>query len=297
MQDKQKRDNVEWSFSFAELGEKIDEFVRSFGQSGEEAIKSAALNEPLGAAASARVRIDLPVCETYIHSAPADTLINANLTYIGEINFTVTGETEKIVNLSQKAGPSDWMRGVFGWIGSKGGLRWNIGLGTGAPLALDIHSGVGETKIDLTDVQVSDLNVYGGTGELDLVLPAGTYAAKVSGGVGEFDVRVPAGATVDLDVRAGTGEVDLDIGAGAAVNAIIKGGVGEFKVRVPAGAAVRVEATLGLGDVQLPPNFTRLSGENAMFSQQGVWQTADYDAAERKITLKFEGGVGGLRVK
>src|SRR6187549_1328181 len=94
--DKDKRYVTEWSFSFEELGDKIGEFVRGLGD--EQPVKQAVLNEPLADATAAEVHLFIPVSETTIHSAPAGTLFAADLTYIGELEYTVTGEGRKQIS-------------------------------------------------------------------------------------------------------------------------------------------------------------------------------------------------------
>ena len=303
-EEKQKNDDkryqTEWTFSFADLGDRINEFVRSLGASGDQAaIKTEHFSELLGSASSARVRLDTPVGETTVKAAAGDVLLDAEITHIGEIQFSVVGETEKNVTLSQKNEAADWVRGIFGWMGSQGKLRWDVALSPEVPLSLDIHSGLGKSTYDLSKLQLTGVDIHGGTGEMELLLPSmpETYRAVVNGGIGEIDVRVASNASVDLKLRAGTGEIKLDIGDNAEVRADIKGGIGETKIRLPYGAAVRIEARMGLGSVNVPSSFTQLSGSNSGIGGNGVWQSPNYALAERKILITFDGGVGELKVQ
>ncbi len=297
----EKRYQTEWSFSFADLGDKINEFVRSMGASGDQAaIKTERFSELLGATTSARVRLDTPVGETTIKAASGDVLVDAEITHVGEVKFAVIGETEKNVTLSQKSEAADWVRGIFGWIGSVGKLRWDVALSPDVPIALDIHSGVGKSSFDLSQLQLTGLDIHGGTGESAISLPNmdTPYRAVINGGIGEIDVKVPANASLDLKLRAGTGQIKLDIGENAELNADIKGGVGQTDVRLAYGAAVRIEARMGLGQVDVPASFTRLSGSNMSgIGGNGVWQSPNYEGAARKINITFDGGVGELKVR
>jgi hypothetical protein len=120
----------------------------------------------------------------------------------------------------------------------------------------------------------------------------------VACGVGEVRVAVPANTSVTLDVNAGTGELDFDIADGAAVDLRIKGGVGETNILVPQGAAIRLEAHIGIGSVNLPGNLGRISGVGTDFvGKRGVWQTSGYDIADRKIVIRFDGGIGSLNIR
>jgi hypothetical protein len=215
---------------------------------------------------------------------------------VGDVNFTATGDTEKIVNLSQVSGPSEWFRGFFGWIGSGQKLSWDVGLTTRVPLDLEIHNGVGQCRFDLGALQVTTLRVTGGAGEITAALPAGTYTASIDSGVGETNLSVPTGATVDMRIGAGTGEINLDIAEGADVTANIRGGVGAVNVRLPQNAGARVEYTSGIGGAHISSRLSRIKGGEG-WNQSGVWQSPDYDTAERKVYIRFEGGVGGLNVR
>jgi hypothetical protein len=295
-EQKEKRYVTEWSFSFDKLNDQISEFVKSMGMKGEEQIKTGHYTEPVGSATSARVRLDLSVGKCIVKPlVDSETLIEADLTYVGEINFTASGDTEKVVNLSQVNAPADWFRGIFGWIGSGQKLRWDIGLTTRVPLDLEIHNGVGECNYDLSALHLTALRIAGGTGEITASLPAGQYSARLDSGIGETHISIPSGANVDLQASAGTGEVQLDIADGAVVTAHVRGGIGEMNVRLPQNAAARIEYRAGIGGANLPARFNRVSGGDS-WQPSGIWQTPDYDTAARKIFIKFEGGVGGLKV-
>ncbi len=301
-EEKQKNYRTEWSFSFDELADQINGFVRNIGVNDPEAVKTEQFSEPVGAATSARVRLDIPIAETVVNSAVGgDNLIDAEITHIGEIKFAVSGEDRKVVNVSQHAEAADWARNMFGWIGTQGRLRWNVGLTARIPLDLDVHSGIGKTTLDLSKLQLAALNVDGGTGQLELTLPEnGThYTAHVSGGVGEVDVRVPSGASVELQINSGTGKVSLEIGDGAEVTARIKGGIGQCDLLIPSGAPVRVQADVGMGGINIPDSFVRVSGNDAsnFMGRSGTWQSAGYENAAKKINIRYEGGMGEFRIR
>lgn len=297
-EQKEKQYKTEWSFSFDKAAGDIGEFVKSMG--GEAKVKVGEFVEALGSAESAQVRLYPSVGETTVTMLnDSPNLIEANLNYIGDIKFVAEGDTEKIVSLSQVAGASEWFRNMFTWIGSNQKLRWNVGLTSAIPLDLEIQGGVGKSSFDLRTLQPKSLTINGGTGEINLTLPAWgeLYRAQVSTGVGQTNVVVPAGAVVELVGRIGTGEFNLEIGEGASVNARLSGGVGACNIRLAEGAAARLEVRTGLGGVSVAPRFMKLSGSSAGWDQNGVWQTANYEDAERRVTLHYEAGIGGFSVK
>ncbi len=58
-------------------------------------------------------------------------------------------------------------------------------------LDLDISLGVGESDLDLSDIQVTDLSLGIGVGQTTVVLPDGEYEAFVEGGVGPSIITLP----------------------------------------------------------------------------------------------------------
>lgn len=298
-QEKEKHYTVEWSFSFEKLGEQIGDFFKSLGDKSDEEIKHGQFSEPVGDAASARVRIDFSVGETTVQAlSTPDNLIEADVTYVGEIELKATGEQEKVVHLSQAAGAAEWFRSAVGWFGSGQRLRWDIGLTPNIPLNLDLHGGAGRSTLDLSKLQLSGLNIGAGAGEFILQLPSGRYNARYSGGVGRSSISVPSGAEIDLMASSGAGEVNLDIKDGAALNARISGGVGQCNVTIPADAAVRLEARTGIGSINAGGRLQRVSASGGDFwDKGGVWQTANYESAERKIVIRFDGGVGAFNIR
>ncbi|MDX2139351.1 MAG: LiaF-related protein [Chloroflexota bacterium] len=300
MMTEEKKYKTEFSFSFDKLGQDVGEFVRGLSGSTEETVKQSEFSAPLDGATSAKVRIDFAVGENVVKALTnLDNLIEADIMHVGEVNFVVDGAADKTVVLSQRAKPADWARNLVGWIGSQGKLRWDVGLASQVPMTVDINGGVGESNIDLSEIQLRGGRVNGGTGEINVKLPATGmhYDMELNTGVGELDVTVAAGADVALSMRGGAGELKLIIGEGANVTADINGGVGECHVHIPEGTAARVEAKTGIGDVSVRMGFNRISaGDNDWISKSGVWETADYATAERKVTIHYQGGVGELKV-
>jgi hypothetical protein len=249
-----------------------------FGRTGTPTIKQEHFSEPVNGAESAHVKLNLAVGEHNVTStAMADTLIDADLTYVGEVAFSVSGEEEKVVSLSQSpAFTVEWLNPA-NWFNHNPKLRWDVGLNPNIPIDLDVHGGVGEASLDLSNLNLTHVEVGGGVGEIDLTLPArGDYDGYLKIGVGEFRITVPSSASADLRV---------------------KGGVGECTVTVPLDAAVRLDARTGIGDISVPSRFTRVSGGGDGISKSGVWETPDFDSAEHRVVIDFEGGVGELRVR
>jgi hypothetical protein len=235
--------------------------------------------ERIGNATSARVNLDLDIGKTTLDAlSDQNTLIDAEITYVGEINFDVQGDKQKTISISHRASQFDF--GDWFWTTDTDPKRtwWDISLTPEIPLTLNIDGSIGQSIIDLSELQIEDLEVDGDVGDFQIILPAmeKTYDVDINGGVGAFEIVVERGA---------------------AVNLTIDGDVGEFIVDVPADAAVRLDADIDIGNINVPSNFVRLSGGDDIVGESGIWETAGFDDANVKIVIVFKGGVGDLTVR
>jgi hypothetical protein len=250
----------------------------SIGLVDDAEIVESTFSEPLDDAQSASITLDLSVGVANINALTDSTnLIEADLNHIGDIDFQVAGERSKIVSLSQSEsrGISVWPFAPFFPGNDTAELRWDIGLSPNIPLELDVRGGVGETNVDLRSLQIDDLTVNVGVGEITLELPATDepYLADVNAGVGKVTINIEENASVELT---------------------IDGGVGEVTINIPDNAAVRVNADSGLGDVNVPRSFEQISGND---NDEGIWETEGFASAEHQITIKFAGGIGNLNIR
>ena len=241
-------------------------------------VKDASYSEPVGEATSAVVNLDLSVASTDVRAiSNSNNLFEADLRYVGDVNFNVSGQAEKTVTLKQpeqsNVSFNFWDWGLFN---PDQNLHWNIGLSPNVPIALQVHSGVSSSILDLSDLQLTGLNVSSGVGSLTLTLPAMDTA-------------------YDVQINGGTGSSDIKVGEGAAINFNINGGVGSVTIDVPDGAAVHVVASTGVGGIDVPSNYKRISGSDDNFvGDKGEWESPNYAESDRQINIEFEGGVGSF---
>lgn len=301
--DKEKKQyETEWSFSFANLGESISNTLSSLGIGEDAEIKTAHFEEMLEDASSAKIVLEPTVGEARVSAldAASENLFEADVVYIGEVRFEVKTEgNNKSVLLRQNV-KHDTLKPIRDAVGSfarRGELKWDMRLSTRVPLDLLINNGVTANNFDLRGLQLTNLRINGGTGKTDLWLPeaASHYSVQLNTGTGELNVDIPVGSDIDLSANNGTGETNITIGAGSAINAKIAGGIGQCNITLPADAAVRLKATTGLGRVKVPDHFARIKVEEFV-ATVGTWETPNYASAERKIDLRFDGGIGGLTI-
>jgi hypothetical protein len=302
MSDEKKKYETEWSFSFANIGESISQTLASLGIGEDAEIKTAHFAEALENATGARVVLEPTVGQASVSAAVApENLIEADVTYIGEMHFEVKAEgSRKIVLLRQQAKP-DTLKPIKDALGSfarRDELQWAMRLSPRIPLDLQINSGMTANEFDLSELKLTALQINGGAGRTELKLPVtgAHYAATLNSGTGELKVTVADDADIDLTVNNGTGKTDLTIGAGAQINARITGGIGACVVTIPAGAGVRLKATTGLGRIHVPDSFVKVKVDEFV-ATVGSWETPHYAEAAQKIDIKYDGGVGGFTIK
>ena len=263
-----ERRKVEWSLDLEDMKVRAGQFV-SDAMGGRAETKTASLRESREGAASAKIAIAFPVGRASIKAleAGAPNLFEAELRYIGEYEFDVSGGAERVIRLRQKSGSAE----DLGAMASKAqDLRWDIALARNMPMRVSVAAGVGAAHLDLSGLRIDALELASGVGKVALTLPARQrVAAEIRGGVGMTEVKIPAGAYGALD---------------------IKGALSGVSLSVSRDAAARVEAKAGMGTFDLPESYARVSGEKSAKSPL-IWQSPDYADADQKLIIR-SGGLG-----
>jgi hypothetical protein len=249
----------------------------TLGTSRNPDVITEQFSEELGQASSARIDLNFSVGPASIEALlDSNDLILAEITHLGEVEFSSSGTTRKTVLLDTRelSFNSGWFEVV-----NERELRWDIGISPDIPVELDIHGGVGEANLDLSQLNLTGLKLDVGVGQVRIYLPATVdgYEARISGSVGETYIEIAEGADIRL---------------------FIDGGVGEVTINLADDAAVRLDASIGVGRVNVPSGWRQISGgDNAFVGEDGIWESAGFDAADRRIIIQFDGGVGGLIVR
>jgi hypothetical protein len=109
---------------------------------------------------------------------------------------------------SERDGPQWFL--PWNWGGQ--GLDWQVRLTPNARLALLLETGASDTRLDLTDLRVSELNVKTGASSTRVVLPAraGSTGVRIASGAASVDVTVPSGVAARIRGSVGVGSLDVD---------------------------------------------------------------------------------------
>lgn len=233
--------------------------------------------EPIGSASSARIDLDLSIgVSTITALSDSNNLFEAEITHIGDIVYSVSGNQEKTIRLRQEDIDFNFTR-IEAW--EENELQWNIGISPDVPLDIDLKGGVGQAKLDFSDLDLTSVSINSGVGDMTVTLPAtgSSYESKFEVGVGRLEIRMEQG--IDADMR-------------------IEGGVGEITIRVPSDVGVHLEGAIGVGDIRVPASYDRLSSDDdRTLGESGVWQSSNYATAEHKLKISFDGGVGDLTIR
>lgn len=159
------------------------------GAAGSEEIA-----QPLGNANRARVEIAPSVADLHLAAfagSSSDLLA-------GTVNLA-RGET-----VSQDAEFEDGAvrfvlrsSGVFASFGGGAETAWELQINRDVPLDLEVALGVGDARLDLTGLQVDELQANMAIGQTTVTLPQeGRFEAQVHGAIGQIVVVVPQGMAV-----------------------------------------------------------------------------------------------------
>lgn len=212
--------------------------------------RTETISQALGDVKNAKIEINFGVGSLLINALPEATgnLIEGSLALApGETvtpSFRKSGDTA-IYELKSRG---TWNTPFFSpstvWPADK---SWQLSLSRDVPLRLQIRPGVGRSVLDLSDLTVTELDVDGNVGQVNLTLPRrGRSQITLDGGVGELVIGVPAGAAVRFQVDEGLGGVVTDgrfINTGRTyttpayssaqerVEVRVKGGIGRLTLR------------------------------------------------------------------
>jgi len=89
--------------------------------------------------------------------------------------------------------------------------EWDVHLSDRIPLSLQMKTGASDARLDLTELQVTELSLETGASSTEVHLPAHTDLTRVNveGGVASVRIHVPAG--VAARIRSDSGLVDFHV--------------------------------------------------------------------------------------
>lgn len=246
---------------------------RTLGISPDVQVKTEHLVEPIGSAQSASVLLALSDSPVTVTALPdSQNLVDAQLTYVGAINFHTSGSTKKTVRLSRNE--ADFL--LFNPLYWDPSLKWEIGLTPQIPLDLTIDGGSGDSQVDLSRLVLEKLKVAMGSG-------ASHYTAPVGG------------SSLTIQVSGGSGAMEWTIPDRASFSMRLTGGSGSIHITLPSLPAVRLEVmNEGSGEIKFPNDWVKQSGSQG---DEGTWESPNYSQSPYKIDIVItRGSSGSIRI-
>lgn len=241
--------------------------------------------EPVGGAEWVEVVLDLADAPTTLRPLVGSDLFRADIVDAREVAFESDGGRNRAIVLRAHG-----RRGV-GALAAR--ARWDLRLGTGVPTALEVDMGSGHADLDLSGIALETLEIDGGSGALQLTLPAtgSAYAALLDLGSGASEIATDPGAEVALRVSTGSGAGRWTVSPGTHLTLDLETASGSQTIDLPDDADIllRVEDD-GSGALTLPDFLERIDGRG----DTGAWRSRDSQGAPEIVITVRDVGSGAL---
>jgi len=99
------------------------------------------------------------------------------------------------------------------WVwGARGAMSWSVALSNEIPLMLDLETGASDTRLDLSELLLTELRLKTGASATRLTLPAhaGQSRVDIKAGAASVEVRVPPGVAARIRVDGSLAGIKVD---------------------------------------------------------------------------------------
>jgi hypothetical protein len=177
---------------------------------GSRAANTTEQTVELEGASSADVTLSMGAGEMTVGSSDTSALAEATFEYSNSAwRPSVSYEVKNSVGALTIDQPEVRIK-----FGADNANLWDVRLGKGIPVNLDVHLGAGRSDLDLSQVDVRELAMSLGAGEttVDLTGPrTEDVTADIQAGIGELTVKLPKDVGVKVTgAKDGVGELNAD---------------------------------------------------------------------------------------
>lgn len=170
-----------------------------------QVLNSEQVSQALDGASQARVTVAPAVGSLRLTAmSDPDGLISGSVRRVG--NETVTTDYSVIDETANYS-----LRGTAGlFFTATAAWTWDLALTPAIPIDLETSLGAGQSLIDLTNLDISALDVNLGVGETIVVLPGeGTFEGRVNSAIGQTVIRVPPEMAVRINADTGIANISV----------------------------------------------------------------------------------------
>lgn len=198
------------------------------------------IDEALEGSRAASLVLDSTVGELRLHAGAPDGSLAFGSTAPGrvgriEVDRSKQGDRAVLV-VAQRSRSGYWL--MF----PDSTARWDLAVSSQIPLDLDASLGVGSMDLDLTGLEVEQINAEVGVGQIELRLSEAAGAVSIEGGVGQLRIVLPAGASARIHISRGLSALQLPAGYryanGIASSPSAQRSSPDFEIRVDLGVGL-----------------------------------------------------------
>ncbi len=123
--------------------------------------------------------------------------------------------------------------------------EWDIRLNDEVPIGLSVNSGASDTELELSGLNLSDLEINAGVGDITVDLSGDwpqSFDVAFETGVGQTTVILPEKVGVKLETHKGIGETNIDGFISEGDGVYVNEAYGKTDVQI------EIEANLGVGE-------------------------------------------------
>ena len=101
---------------------------------------------------------------------------------------------------------------VSSWTGFSDGLKWDIRLNPAPDLDLNLKTGASESHLNLTELQVSQIQLSTGASAATILMPAqcAFTKARIEGGATSIEIRIPENVAARIQFEGGLVNMKVD---------------------------------------------------------------------------------------
>lgn len=181
--------------------------------SWQQTLKTTQAAVPLDGAVQGEVLVNHGAGVLHVHGGGAkDTLVQGQFGGGFDLHANHEGDVMKVeLSKSKQRGLMSW-RYPWSW-GPVNLLDWDLSLNPDIPMTLHIETSAGESKLDFTDTEVSDIRIKSQAGGVWAILPvrAGLTTLTLEGNAASFEIQVPAGVAAAIYAVPKISGVEVDL--------------------------------------------------------------------------------------
>lgn len=171
------------------------------------------LNVPSTNAKAVSVEVDFGSGELHIDGATnSETLASGSLDYYANRKPPVADLNDDADRADLTINSPSDSAFNFDWFGQSQTPRWLIHLSPRVPISLNADLGTGNSTLDLSALNLTDLDINSGTGNTTVTFPKPQTEihASIDGGVGNLHLSIPDGTAARISIDTGIGNVTTD---------------------------------------------------------------------------------------